>query len=233
MEIKDSVALVTGANRGLGLAFSRALIDAGAKKVYAAARDPRSVTLSDVIPIKLDVTSAADIVRVAAECADVTLLINNAGIAGGGSLLDSNSLQTLKDELNVNVFGTLEMSKAFAPILARNGGGAIVNMASILSWLNIPGWSTYAVSKAAVWSLTNGLRNELAGQNTHVVAVHAAYLDTEMTKHVAVSKTDPKDAVRLALAAVINGQKEVMVDGLTAQVQQGLSSSVYLGIPGG
>jgi len=233
MDVKNSVVLITGANRGLGLAFARALLAAGAKKVYTGARRPETIVMSGAIPVKLDVTSSDDITRVARELTDVTLLINNAGIAEGSNFLDADSAAKAKRELDVNVFGPLELSKAFAPVLAKNGGGTIVNILSILSWLNLPGWSTYSLSKAAAWSLTNGLRNELKGQGTQVVAVHVAYMDTDMTRGVQVAKVNPDDVVRQTLEAIANNESEVIADGLTAQVQQGLGSGVYLGIPGG
>ena len=232
MQIKDSVVIVTGANRGLGQNFVQALLAGGARKVYAAARRPESIVMSGAIPIQLDVTNAADIRRVASELADVTLLINNAGIALGSNILDADSAEKTKAELEVNLFGPLAMSQAFAPTLAKNGGGAIVNILSILSWLNIPGWATYSISKAATWSMTNGLRNELRQQNTQVVGVHIAYMDTDMTKGVTAPKADPKDVVRQTLEAIVANKDEVFADALTAQVRQGLSNSVYLGAPG-
>ena len=217
MQIKNSVAIVTGANRGLGQAFVKALQQAGAAKIYAAARNPGSITLSGVVPIKLDVTSASDIAAAAAQCKDVTLLINNAGIhAGTGSLLSSNSVVAARKEYEVNFFGTLAMSQAFAPILATNGGGGIVNVLSALSWINMPGVTTYAATKAAAWSLTNGLRNELSQQGTQVVGLHVAFMDTDMARRVNVPKTDPFVVAQRTLAGVQQGDVEVLADDISA-----------------
>jgi len=161
MKVRNSVAFVTGANRGLGLAFTRALLAGGARKVYGGARDPDSITLPGIVPVRLDVADAASIEAAAAACGDVDLLINNAGIARGRSFLGAGAIEAARAELETNYFGPLLTSRAFAPILARSGGGAIVNVLSVLSWINISSSATYSASKAAAWSLTNGLRSEL------------------------------------------------------------------------
>jgi NAD(P)-dependent dehydrogenase (short-subunit alcohol dehydrogenase family) len=234
MIIKNSVALVTGANRGLGQAFVDALLAAGARKVYAAARDPSTITLAGVVPIKLDVTDAADIAAAVHACPDLTLLINNAGISRGSSLLASNSADAARAEFETNFFGPLALSQAFAPVLQRNGGGAIVNVLSVLSWLSIPGVATYSASKSAAWSMTNGLRNELRAQSTHVVGVHVGYMDTDMTRGLDAPKAQPRDVVAQVLAALESGAEEVLADDLSRQVRQGLAAprGVYLGEPG-
>ena len=174
MDIKNAVVLVTGANRGLGLAFVNELLAAGVKKVYAAARDPSTITVQGVERVKLDVTRPEDIAAAASRCSDVTLLINNAGVSRGSPFLAAGSAAAARSELETNFFGPLVMSQAFAPVLAANGGGAIVNVLSVLSWLNLSGAATYSASKSAAWSLTNGLRNELRGQGTQVLALHVA-----------------------------------------------------------
>jgi NAD(P)-dependent dehydrogenase (short-subunit alcohol dehydrogenase family) len=138
MNIQGKTALVTGANRGLGTAYALALLKAGARKVYAGARDPATVTLPGVVPVKLDVTSLDDVASVAAQCSDVDILINNAGISAAGvKLLDPNVYEALRAQTDTNVLGILNMSRAFAPVLRANGGGAIVNMLSVLSWLSL------------------------------------------------------------------------------------------------
>jgi NAD(P)-dependent dehydrogenase (short-subunit alcohol dehydrogenase family) len=164
MKIAGSVALVTGANRGLGLAFARALLERGATKVYAGARDPASVTLPDVVPIRLDVTKDDDATAAARQASDVTLLINNAGVAKFGAFLGDGAIEAAREHFEVNVIGPIRVARAFAPVLARNGGGAIVNVLSIASWINSPLLATYGVSKAAAWAFTNGLRIELEGR---------------------------------------------------------------------
>jgi len=231
MKIQGSVVLVTGANRGLGLEFARQALALGASKVYAAARDPSKVSLPGVVPVKLDVTDLADVAALAVQCPDVTLLVNNAGIGRTGGFLDGHAATLLRDQLETNLFGILHTSNAFAPLLARNGGGAILNVLSILSWVNAPVLAAYSVSKAAAWSLTNGLRNELAAQGTQVLGLHAGFIDTDMVRSFEAPKTTPQDVVRQAYAALAAGELEVSVDEGTRQVKAGLSHGVYLGNP--
>jgi NAD(P)-dependent dehydrogenase (short-subunit alcohol dehydrogenase family) len=225
MLIENSVALVTGANRGLGLAFAQALLARGARKVYAAAREPASVTLPGVVPLELDVTNAAQIAAAVEAAGDITLLVNNAGILRGSSLLGDNALAAAHAELETNVFGPLATSRAFAPVLARNGGGAIINVLSVLSWVTMPQVATYSLSKAAAWSLTNGLRSELAAQGTHVLALHVGFMDTDMAKGVAAAKALPADVANLALDGVEIRAAEVLADSISQQVKNGLSAA--------
>ncbi|MDB5100485.1 MAG: short-chain dehydrogenase [Cyanobacteria bacterium RYN_339] len=222
MDIKNAVALVTGANRGLGRALAKALVEAGARKVYAAARDPGTMTLPGVTPIKLDVTDPAQVAAAAAALGDVNLVINNAGIALGASFLGEGAIEAARRELETNYFGPLLMARAFAPALAANGGGALVNVLSVLSWLNFEGVATYSASKAAAWSLTNGLRGELRGQGTQVVAVHVGYMDTDMTAGYDVPKARPEDVAAQVLAAVAEGRDEVLADDISRKVKAGL-----------
>jgi NAD(P)-dependent dehydrogenase (short-subunit alcohol dehydrogenase family) len=224
MKIQGSVALVTGANRGLGLAFAQALLDAGAAKVYAAARDPSKVTLSGATPLKLDITNPADIAAAARTASDVTLLVNNAAIARTVAFLAQDAESALRESLETNLFGTLSMIRAFAPVLKANGGGAIVNMLSIASWVNRPVLAVYAASKSAEWALTNGARYELREQGTLVVGVHAAFIDTDMAKSFQGPKSRPEEVVRQALAAVEQGLEEVLADERTRDVKRGLSA---------
>ncbi|WP_137174044.1 SDR family oxidoreductase [Massilia sp. HP4] len=234
MKVRDAVVLVTGANRGLGRAWARLLLEAGARKVYAAARDPRSIDLPDVIPLELDITRPEQVRRAAAECGDLTLLVNNAGIVRGGHLFDDEAFERARQELDTNLFGTLAMCRAFAPILGANGGGAIVNVLSVLSWISIPGGATYSMSKAATWSMTNGVRIALKPQGTQVVGVHVAFMDTDMTAGVDAPKASPLDVVIQTVAALEAGQEEVLADGLTREVKRGLSleRGVYLDAAG-
>ena len=166
MKVAGSIALVTGANRGLGLAFAKALVEMGAAKVYAAARNPDAVTLKGVVPLKLDVTSDEDVVAAARAAGNVNLLVNNAGIARPGGFLADGAVEAAREQFEVNFVGPLRMARAFAPVLAKNGGGAIINVLSVASWMNGPGLATYGASKSAAWALTNGLRIELAQQGT-------------------------------------------------------------------
>ena len=232
MKINNSIAFVTGANRGLGLAYAKALLAAGARKVYAGARDPSSVPVLDgLVPIRLDVNNAGDIAAAAAQCGDVDLLINNAGIIGDEPLLGENGVEALHNVLDTNLYGVLAMSRAFAPVLRANGGGALVNMLSALSWASLPGTAAYSVSKAAAWALTNGLRNELRGQGTQVIAVHAGYIDTDMVKDVDSPKSRPEDIAQAVLAGIEAGDAEVLADDTARHVKAGFSAtrSLYLG----
>ena len=226
MQLKDSVVFVTGANRGLGLAFAQAALAAGARKVYAAARDPASVTLPGVVPIRLDVGNAVQVAAAVRDCGDVTLLINNAGISMGSSFLASpDAIAAARAEFEVNFFGPWALASAFAPVLEANGGGAIVNVLSALSWVSFPSVATYSASKSAAWSLTNGLRNELRAQGTQVVALHVGYMDTDMTRGLDTPKSSPADVARVTLEGVEAGAFEVLADDISKQIKQSLSSA--------
>ena len=161
MKINGSAALVSGANRGLGKAYARELVKRGAARVYGAARDPAAVTEPGVTPIALDVTDPERAAQVAAQCADVTLLVNNAGVMAASTFIGAPNLDAARLEMETNYFGTLRMCRAFAPVLAANGGGAIVNVLSVTSFYTNPFNASYGASKAAAWSLTNGVRLEL------------------------------------------------------------------------
>jgi len=233
MNIQNSVALVTGANRGLGLAFARELLARGARKVYAAAREPSSITLPGVVPVRLDVTRSEQIEALARDAPDVTLLINNAGIIRAGSLLEADALAAARAELETNYLGPLATSRAFAPILAHNGGGAIINVLSVLSWVALPTTATYSASKAAAWALTNGLRNELRPQGTQVLGLHVGYIDTDMVRAINAAKSTPEDVVQKTLDALEAGREEILADEVSNAVKRGLSAQpgVYLGAP--
>jgi NAD(P)-dependent dehydrogenase (short-subunit alcohol dehydrogenase family) len=230
VKIQNSVALVTGANRGLGLAFTQALLAGGAGKVYAAARDAASVRQAGVVPVRLDVTDPEQVVAAAAGLGDVNLVINNAGIIRGSGFLGEKGVEAVRAELETNFFGPLHVSRAFAPILARNGGGAIVNVLSALSWVAFPSSSTYSASKAAAWAFSNGLRNELLGQGTQVLALHVGYMDTDMVRHVTAPKSKPEDVVKAVLEALEDGKSEVLADEVSRRIKQNLSAEpgVYL-----
>jgi len=224
MQIRGSTALVTGANRGLGLAFAKALLEAGAAKVYAGARDPSKVVLAGVTPLALDITDRNSVAAAARVAGDVNVLINNAAVLSARPFLAEDAEQAVRAALETNLFGTLSMARAFAPVLAANGGGALVNMLSVLSWLNLPTVGAYGASKAAAWALTNGLRNELRAQGTLVVGVHAAFIDTDMASFVQAPKSRPEDVARQVLAAIEEGREEVLADEVTRNVKRGLSA---------
>lgn len=224
MQIENSVVLITGANRGIGLAFARELLARGARKVYAAARDPATVTLPGVQALQLDVTKPDQIAAAARQAGDVTLVINNAGIAQPGGFLAEDSEAVTRRIFETNFYGVLNVSKAFAPVLKANGGGALLNVLSVASWVNGGELAAYSASKSAAWALTNSLRHELAAQKTQVLGLHMAYVDTDLTKGFDIPKTSPETIVQRALDALAAGAEEVLADALTEQVKQGLTA---------
>jgi NAD(P)-dependent dehydrogenase (short-subunit alcohol dehydrogenase family) len=230
MKIDNATVLVTGANRGIGLAFAKEALARGARKVYAAARDPASITLPGVTPIRLDVTSADAVAEAARAAGDTTLVINNAGIAVTGSFMSSDAESVLRRHFETNVLGVLRVSQAFAPVLARNGGGALLNVASVASWVSGPLLGNYAVSKAAAWSLSNGLRHDLRAQGTQVLTLHMGFVDTDLTHGIDMPKSTPDIIVARAFDALEAGAEEVLADEFTRQVKNGLSAEpgVYL-----
>jgi NAD(P)-dependent dehydrogenase (short-subunit alcohol dehydrogenase family) len=230
VKLANATVLITGANRGLGAAFAREALARGARKVYAAARDPATVTMPGVVPVRLDVTKPGDVAAAARECHDVTLLINNAGIAATGGFLAQASLASAQRHLDTNFFGPLRLAQAFAPVLARHGGGAILNVLSIASWINGPLLGVYGMSKSAAWAMTNGVRTELRDQHTQVLALHVSFVDTDMTSGFDVPKLAPADVVCTALDALEAGASEVLADEFTRKVHAGLSAdpAVYL-----
>ena len=231
MKLKDSTVLVTGANRGIGLAFAREALNRGARRVYAGARDASSVTLAGVEALQLDVTRPEDAARAADRASDVTLLINNAGIALPGGALAPGAVDSLRRHFETNVLGMLHMTQAFAPVLAAHGGGAVLNVLSIVSWINAPLLGAYSVSKSAAWGLSNGLRHELRDQGTQVMSLHMGFVDTDLTREIDAPKSSPEQIVQAAFDALEAGAEEVLADERTRQVHQGLSGqpSIYLG----
>jgi NAD(P)-dependent dehydrogenase (short-subunit alcohol dehydrogenase family) len=224
MKIENAVVLVSGANRGIGLAFARALLARGARKVYAGARDPASVIQPGVQALRLDVTKPQDVADAAQLAPDVTLVINNAGIAQPGGFLAADSEEVARRIFETNFFAMLRMSKAFAPILKANGGGAFLNVLSIASWVNGGDLAAYSASKSAAWSLTNALRNELAAQKTQVTALHMAYVDTDLTRGLDAPKSSPEEIVQRALDGLEAGCDEVLADDITVQVKRGMTA---------
>jgi len=228
MKLQNATVLITGANRGLGLAFAREALARGARKVYAAARKPESVTLPGVVPLKLDVTNPADVAAAAAAAGDVTVLINNAGIASFGGFLAADAAASAQAMLETNFFGPMRLGQAFAPILKANGGGAILNVLSVASWISTPLLGTYAATKAAAWSMTNGMRLELEEQGTQVLGLHAGFIDTDMTQGIEMPKSTPEAIVKAALDGLEAGAREVLSDEISRMVHQGLVGGVYL-----
>ena len=226
MKIENAVVLVTGANRGIGLAFVRELLARGARKVYAAARDPSSIAPQPgVQALRLDVNNPEDVAAAAALASDATLVINNAGIAQPGGFMAADSEEVMRRIFETNVFGVLRVSKAFAPVLQANGGGALLNVLSVASWVNGGELAAYSASKSAAWSLTNALRHELAAQKTQVLGLHMAYVDTDLTRGFDVPKTSPVQIVRRALDGLEAGADEVLADELTQHVKLAMTAT--------
>ena len=230
MKIQDAIVLITGANRGIGLAFTEAALARGARKVYAGVRSPSTITTTGTVPVKLDVTSDNDAAAAARICSDVTLVINNAGIARLGGLLNAEAIDAARLQFDTNVLGILRMTQAFAPVLAKNGGGAFLNVLSAASWINSGAMTAYAASKAAAWSLTNGLRNELRQQRTQVLGLHVGFVDTDITRGLDVIKVSPQSVVIAAFEALEAGASEVLADERARMVKRGLTAEppIYL-----
>ena len=221
MQLANSTALITGANRGLGRHFAEQLLAWGAK-VYATARRPELIDIPGAQPLQLDITDPASVAAAAAAAQDVTLLINNAGVSTFSNFI-TGDLGQIRLEMETQYFGTLNVVRAFAPILAVNGGGGILNVLSALSWFSYDGVNAYAAVKAAEWSLTNGIRLELFGQGTQVTGVHLGSADTDMTAGYEGDKLDPALVVHAALAGLAAGQMEVLVDDWSKAIKAALA----------
>lgn len=218
--IAGQTVLVTGANRGMGRAYIGQLLDRGAAKVYAAARDPLRIDVADprVVPLALDVTDAGSVAAAAAAAGDVGVLINNAGIVRGASVLAADTAP-LREELETNLFGPLAMAAAFADGIAERSG-AIVNVSSVLAWLPVGG--SYGVSKAALWNATGAMRAELSARGVQVVGVYVGLVDTDMASFSDAPKSDPADVIRQVLDGIESGADEVLADEMTRAVRAGL-----------
>lgn len=232
MNVHESVAFVTGANRGIGKAYVEALVQAGAHRIYAAARnidslvDVVAIAPDRIVAIALDVTNAEQVNAAAQAAQDVTLLINNAGVIGAGGLFTPQSVETAQWEMTTNYFGTLSMVRAFAPILQRNGGGAIVNMLSVVSVANAPVFGSYSASKAALNSLTQDIRAELANQGTQVVGVFPGPVATAMTEGLPVDKAEPIDVAKAVLQGVEAKLEDIYPDALSQSVFTEIAESL-------
>ena len=224
ISINGSTAVVTGGQRGLGKALVDELVKRGAVKVYATAREPKTSNDSRVVSVALDVTDAYSIAALAETAADTTIVFNSAGISGGRPSLLKSHLDDIRAVFETNYFGALRVARAFAPILARNGGGALVDIHSVLSW--VAGKGAYGDSKAALWSATNSLRMELEPQNTLVTGVHVGYIDTDMVRSLDVEKITPEDVASTIVDGVELGQTEVLADELTRKFKAALSGPV-------
>jgi NAD(P)-dependent dehydrogenase (short-subunit alcohol dehydrogenase family) len=222
MKTAGSVALVTGANRGLGARFATELLERGAAKVYATARNPAAVTVEGVEVLALDLLEQASIDAAAQVAQDVTLLVNNAGVSTRHDLVRGDPAE-VRREMDTNFFGTLAVTRAFADVLAAHGGGGIVNVLSALSFFSFAGATSYSASKAAEWSLTAGTRVELAAQGTQVLGLHLGGADTDMMAGYDGPLLDPVDVVRAALDGLEAGQVEVLVDDWSRTAKAGVA----------
>ncbi|HEX3828836.1 MAG TPA: SDR family oxidoreductase [Sporichthyaceae bacterium] len=224
MKIAGTTALVTGANRGFGRALAAELLARGAT-VYTGARDPGSVDLPGAIPVALDITDPASISAAAARIGDLTLLVNNAGSAPAADLL-TGDIDVIRGEFETHVFGTLAVTRAFAPRIVANGGGSILNVLSVLSWLSFPHYGAYSAAKSAEWSMTNALRLQLAGDGVHVAGLHVGYMDTDMVRGVDAPKSSPADIARIAVDGIEADLPEILADDISRAVQAGLAGGV-------
>ncbi|WP_172196761.1 SDR family oxidoreductase [Saccharibacillus qingshengii] len=224
MDLSKQVAVVSGSNRGLGKELALELLARGAK-VYAGARNPESVDLPGAIALQLDITDPESVAAAAQIASDATLLINNAGSSTGASLL-TGKLEDIQVEFNTHAFGTLSMIRAFAPVIEKNGGGSILNILSVLSWLTFGAEGAYSAAKSAQWGITNALRLELAPKKIKVAGLHVGFMDTDMTAGVDAPKSSPKDIARIAIDGIEAGLYEILADDISRQVQQGLAGGV-------
>ncbi|MEV4203036.1 SDR family oxidoreductase [Micromonospora globbae] len=224
MKIAGSTALVTGANRGFGRHLAAELVARGAT-VYAGARNPDTVDLPGVTPVRLDITDPASVAAATERARDVNLLVNNAGSGTGADLLHGDP-ERIRLEMDTHYFGTLSVVRAFAPVIAGNGGGTVLNILSVLSWIALPNAGAYSAAKSAEWALTNALRTQLAERNVRVAGLHVGYMDTDMTAHVTAPKLDPVDVARIAVDGIEADSYEILADDLSRQVRAGLAGGV-------
>ncbi|GHA82849.1 short-chain dehydrogenase [Streptomyces tendae] len=224
MELKNAVAVVTGSNRGFGRHLAAQLVDRGAK-VYGGARRPETVDVPGVIPLRLDVTDEASIREAVRVASDTTLLINNAGISTGATLLGGDMTE-VRREMETNYFGPLATTRSFAPVIEGNGGGAVLNVLSALSWYHPAGLGAYAASKAAAWALTGATRDELAPRGITVSALHVGYMDTDMAAAVpADQKVAAAEVAAQALRGIETGLSEILADETSRHVKLSLAGA--------
>ena len=223
--LADQTVLVTGANRGMGREYVTQLLDRGVTKIYAAARDPRTIDVADprVVAVQLDVTDKVSVAKAAEATTDVSVLINNAGILRGASVLDPDTTN-LREQMETNLFGPLAMASAFADRIADRSG-AIVNVASVLAW--IPVGASYGVTKAALWSATDSMRLELVPRGVQVVGVYVGLVDTDMASFADSPKSGPAEVVRQVLDGIESGADEVLADEMTRAARAHLNKPIH------
>ncbi|NUU79104.1 SDR family oxidoreductase [Paenibacillus xylanilyticus] len=224
MNISEQVAFVTGANRGLGRQLTLELLSRGAM-VYAGARNPETIDIPGVTPVKLDVTNPQEVAAAANLAKDVTILINNAGSSTGASLLEGD-MEKIQLELDTHFFGTLSMVRAFAPVIENNGGGSVLNILSVLSWFSGGAAGAYTAAKAAAWALTNDLRLNLYPRHIRVAGLHVGYMETDMTAGLDTPKSNPSDVAKMAIDGIAAGSFEILADDNSRMIQAGLAGGV-------
>ena len=221
--IEGATALVTGGNRGFGRAIVDELLDRGAAKVYATSRSPHPTRDERIVPLVLDVTDDDSVAAAADDAPDVSIVVNNAGITLATPVLQA-PLADIRSELETNLFGTIRVARAFAPILARHPSSSLVNVLSVLSWVAFG--TGYEISKAAAWSATNSMRLRLRDQGTTVTALHVAYMDTDMTARIDAPKADPREIARQSADAILTRQYEILADETSRNVKSQLSQDL-------
>lgn len=221
-ENSQIIALVTGANRGLGKRFATDLLARGAK-VYAAARRPETIDIPGVVPVQLDITDPESVRRAAEVASDVNVLVNNAGVSTQSGLL-TGDMDDIRLEMETHYFGTLQTIRAFVPVIEGNGGGAILDVLSVLSWVHAAKFGAYSAAKTAGWAMTDAIREELAPRGIHVAALHVGFMDTDMAEFVPTDqKLDPAVVAAQGLDGLFAGEPEILADELTRTVRSQLS----------
>ena len=224
---RDTIALVTGANRGIGAALVEALAVEGISKVYAGMRSPssfdRTAWPDSVVPIELDVTKPDQVERAASATADVTMLFNNAGVLSFGDIM-TTSFADIEANLSVNYLGALRVARAWAPVIEQNGGGAMINTLTLVALASMPGLSVYNASKAAAWSMTQSLRASLSDRNIKVHSVSPGAVDTDMLAGVEMDKANPADIAKAILAGVAKGNEDIFPDAMSTSLYQAWAS---------
>lgn len=223
MKLQNSTALVTGANRGIGREIVRALLSSGAKKIYASARDTSTLSAvialdpQRVVALALDVTNVAAVEAAARQATDVNVVFNNAGVLDFGSFLDVPN-EKIERQFNTNFWGKLNVARGFSPVIESNGGGALVNVLTLVALASMPGLSTYNASKAAAWSMTQSLRATLSAKNIAVFGVFPGAVDTDMLAGVEIPKTSPGDIAKAIMQGIEAGSEDIFPDAMSQQL---------------
>jgi len=227
MNISEAIVFITGANRGLGLALAKEAVQRGAKKVYAGMRSIENFSENGIVPIEIDVSNTQSVQKAAMLCSDVNILINNAGIAQPDSdPLDPNVIENIKKILDINLFGLIRATQAFAPILKKNAESAIVNILSSVSWEPSLSLASYATTKAAAWSYTNSIRQLLAHSGVNVQGLHVGFIDTDLTRSLDIPKLPAQTVAENVFDGLERNAFEVLVGETTVALKNGLTADI-------